>query len=73
MSACRAETIFSQQNSCCRIDVEEEVLRRIKPSPHEYLVVGSAVNKVVELLEKAKSFLDIDYTVSVQGSFAKDT
>ena len=73
MSACRAETFFSQQNSCCRIDVEEEVLRRIKPSPNEYLVVGSAVNKVVELLEEAKSFLDIDYTVSVQGSFAKDT
>ena len=73
MFACRNETIFSLQNSCCRTDLEEEVLKEIRPSPNEHLVVRNAVNKIVELLEKAKPFLGIDYTVSVQGSFAKDT
>jgi len=74
MSACRAETVSSPQPpSCYRTDLEEEVLNEIRPSPSEYLSVRDAVKKTVDLLEEAKQLFGIDYTVSVQGSFAKDT
>ena len=74
MSACRAETVSSPRSPYCyRTDLEEEVLDEIRPSPSEYLSVRDAVKKIVDLLEEAKQFLGIDYTVSVQGSFAKDT
>jgi len=73
MSACRAEVVSSLQTSCYRTDLEEEVLDRIRPPSSEYLLVRDAVNKIVKLLEEAKQFFGIDYTVSVQGSFAKDT
>ncbi|WP_126449863.1 CCA tRNA nucleotidyltransferase [Sulfodiicoccus acidiphilus] len=47
------------------MNVEDEVLSKIKPSPQEYVKINDAIRKVVQRLE--------GFNPEVHGSFAKDT
>ena len=55
------------------INIEEEVLKRIKPTKEEYSKAQRVFNKVKELLERALERHNVDATVELEGSIAKDT
>ncbi|HIQ03043.1 MAG TPA: CCA tRNA nucleotidyltransferase [Desulfurococcales archaeon] len=54
-------------------DIEREVLERIKPSKEEYVRAQRIFDKVKELLERTLNLYNIDATVELEGSIAKDT
>ncbi len=56
-----------------RLDVEEEVLKTIKPSREEYVLIERVYSRIKNALERVLKENNVEAEVSLQGSIAKDT